>query len=110
MMDGKKESRIIDVPCGNTCALVGVDDKIKKQATIVDKDNKNSHNIKMMKFTFAPIVKVAVRPKNPNHIQKLKEGLIKLAKSDPLVLIKKDSQTKQDIIAGCGDLHLEICI
>lgn len=35
---------------------------------------------------------------------------MKLSKSDPLVIVSQDENTKEHIIAGCGDLHVEICL
>lgn len=110
LMMGGKEEGIPDVPCGNTCALVGVDDCIIKQATIVNEDEIQAANIRMMKYTVSPVVRVAVNPANPQDLPKLVDGLTKLSKSDPLVIITQDKGTKEHIIAGCGDLHIEICL
>jgi len=63
-MMGGKEEPISDVPCGNTVALIGVDDVIKKQATIVNIECEDAHNIRMMKYTVSPVVRVSVRPKH----------------------------------------------
>ena len=94
LMMGGKEEPIRDVPCGNTCALIGVDDVIKKQATIVDEKMDHAHNIRMMKYTVSPVVRVAVTPKNPPDLPKLVDGLAKLSKSDPLVIVSQDKQSK----------------
>ncbi len=107
-MMGGKEKDIIDVPCGNLCALIGVDDKISKQATIVGAGMKDAHNIRMMKYTVSPVVRVAVTPCHPRDLPKLVEGLGFLQKSDNLVLVKQDSITKQHVISGCGELHIDI--
>ena len=47
--------------------------------------NKEAHNMKQMKFSVSPLVRMAVEPKNPADLPKLVEGLNRLAKSDPLV-------------------------
>lgn len=107
---GGKEEPINDVPCGNTCALIGVDDCIMKQATIVGEKMLDAHNIRMMKYTVSPVVRVAVTPVHPPDLPKLVQGLKKLSKSDPLVIVKHDKATKEHIISGCGDLHIEICL
>ena len=109
-MMGGKEEPISDVPCGNTCALIGVDDCIMKQATIVGANMLDAHNIRMMKYTVSPVVRVAVTPRHPPDLPKLVDGLNKLSKSDPLVIVTQDKATKQHVIAGCGDLHIEICL
>jgi elongation factor 2 len=52
---------------------------------------------------------VAVQAKNPQDLPKLVEGLKKLSKSDPLVLCQTE-ENGQHVIAGCGELHVEICL
>merc|ERR1711872_1171204 len=55
------------------------------------------------------VVRVAVEPKNPQDLPKLVEGLKRLAKSDPMVLCLTE-ESGEHIIAGAGELHLEICL
>merc|ERR1712200_235871 len=69
----------------------------------------NAHNMKQMKFSVSPVVRVAVEPKDPQHLPKLVEGLKRLAKSDPMVLCFTE-ESGEHIIAGAGELHLEICL
>ena len=64
----------------------------------------------MLNFSVAPVVRIAISPKYTKDLPKLLEGLKKLSKSDPLVVISQDPYTKEQIIAGCGDLHIQICI
>lgn len=106
MMAGKVEA-VPDVPCGNTVGLVGVDAYIMKQGTIASEED--AHNIRVMKFSVSPVVRVAVDVKNASDLPKLVEGLKKLSKSDPLVQCITES-TGEHIIAGCGELHVEICL
>jgi len=106
MMAGKVEA-VPDVPCGNTVGLVGVDQFIPKQATISDHDE--AHCIRVMKYSVSPVVRVAVEVKNASDLPKLVEGLRKLSKSDPLVVCSTE-ESGEHIIAGCGELHVEICL
>jgi elongation factor 2 len=106
LMMGRRAEDVSDVPCGNTCALVGVDQCILKQGTI--SDHSGAAIIKSMKYSVSPVVRVAVMPKNPGDLPKLVEGLKKMSKSDPLVQVIT-TETEQ-IICGCGELHLEICL
>jgi len=106
MMGGKVEA-IPDVPCGNTVGLVGVDQYLMKQGTISDHDD--AHCIKVMKYSVSPVVRVAVEVKNAADLPKLVEGLRKLSKSDPLVVCTTE-ESGEHIIAGCGELHIEICL
>jgi len=106
MMAGKVEA-VPDVPCGNTVGLVGVDQYILKQGTIATAED--AHNIRVMKFSVSPVVRVAVDVKNASDLPKLVEGLKKLSKSDPLVQCITE-ESGEHIIAGCGELHVEICL
>ena len=106
MMGGKVEA-VPDVPCGNTVALVGVDQFLIKRGTITT--HEDAHNIRVMKYSVSPVVRVAVDVKNAQDLPKLVEGLKKLAKSDPLVLCKTE-ESGEHVIAGCGELHVEICL
>lgn len=62
-----------------------------------------------MKFSVSPVVRVAVEAKNPSDLPKLVEGLKRLAKSDPMVQCTIE-ESGEHIVAGAGELHLEICL
>merc|ERR1711971_587771 len=70
---------------------------------------KEAHNMKQMKFSVSPVVRVAVEPRNAADLPKLVEGLKRLAKSDPMVQCMIE-ESGEHIIAGAGELHLEICL
>jgi len=106
MMGGKVE-QIDDCPCGNTIALVGIDKFLIKGGTVTSSEK--AHNIRAMKFSVSPVVRVAVQCKNPADLPKLVEGLKRLSKSDPVCQIQI-SETGEQIVAGAGELHLEICM
>merc|ERR1719288_442208 len=107
LMMGRYIEAIEDVPCGNICGLVGVDQFLVKTGTITTL--KEAHNLKVMKFSVSPVVRVAVEPKNAQDLPKLVEGLKRLAKSDPMVQCMIE-ESGEHIIAGAGELHLEICL
>merc|ERR1711881_250731 len=107
LMMGRYIEAIEDVPCGNICGLVGVDQFLVKTGTITT--FKEAHNLKVMKFSVSPVVRVAVEPKNAQDLPKLVEGLKRLSKSDPLVLCYTE-ESGEHIVAGAGELHLEICL
>merc|ERR1719231_1927706 len=109
LMMGRKTEAVESVTAGNTCALVGVDQYIVKAGTIADADATESHPIITMKYSVSPVVRVAVQPKNPNDLPKLVEGLKRLSKSDSLVQCSME-ESGEHIIAGCGELHIEICL
>ena len=107
LMMGSKVEAVTDVPCGNTVALVGIDQYLTKQGTL--SDHEDAHCIKGMKYSVSPVVRVAVDVQNATDLPKLIEGLRKLAKSDPLVVCTTE-ESGEHVIAGCGELHVEICL
>lgn len=106
-MMGRNVEMIASVPCGNTVGLVGVDQYLLKTGTI--STHPDAHIIKCMKYSVSPVVRVAVDVKNAADLPKLVDGMKKLSKSDPLVLCFTE-ESGQHIIAGCGELHIEICL
>jgi elongation factor 2 len=107
LMMGSKIEQMADVPCGNTCGLVGVDQYLLKTGTITTVET--AHNFHDMKYSVSPVVRVAVRCKDGKDLPKLVEGLKKLSKSDPLVVCQIE-ESGEHVIAGCGELHVEICL
>ncbi|KAJ3670954.1 hypothetical protein LUZ60_008380 [Juncus effusus] len=106
---GNKQESVEDVPCGNTVALVGLDQFINKNATLTNEMEEDAHPLRAMKFSVSPVVRVAVACWYPSDLPKLVEGLKRLSKSDPLVVCSIE-ESGQHIIAGAGELHLEICL
>ncbi|KAF8461683.1 elongation factor 2 [Kalaharituber pfeilii] len=107
LMMGRYIEPITDVPAGNIVGLVGVDQFLLKSGTLTTSET--AHNLKVMKFSVSPVVQVAVEVKNANDLPKLVEGLKRLSKSDPCVLTFI-SESGEHIVAGAGELHLEICL
>jgi len=107
LMMGRYTEPVEDCPCGNVVGLVGIDQFLVKSGTITDADE--AFPIKDMKFSVSPVVRVAVEPKNPADLPKLVEGLKRLAKSDPLCQVYIE-ESGEHIVAGAGELHLEICL
>jgi elongation factor 2 len=107
LMMGRTVEQVPAIPCGNTCGLVGVDQYLMKNGTISDNDD--AKTIRAMKYSVSPVVRVAVQAKNPADLPKLVEGLKRMSKSDPLVQVTTE-ESGEHIIAGCGELHVEICI
>merc|ERR1719376_215149 len=68
---GRYIEAIEDVPCGNICGLVGVDQYLVKTGTL--STCATAHNMKQMKFSVSPVVRVAVEAKNPSDLPKLVE-------------------------------------
>ena len=109
LMMGRYQEAVEDMPCGNVVGLVGVDKYIVKSATITDEGESAAFPLRDMKYSVSPVVRVAVEAKNPADLPKLVEGLKRLSKSDPLVVCSIE-ESGEHIVAGAGELHLEICL
>jgi elongation factor 2 len=107
LMMGRYVEQMPNCPAGNTIGLVGIDAYLLKSGTITT--HKDAHNFVTMKYSVSPVVRVAVEVCNAADLPKLMEGLKRLSKSDPLVQCFT-APTGEHIVAGAGELHLEICL
>ncbi|KAI6007130.1 P-loop containing nucleoside triphosphate hydrolase protein [Pisolithus albus] len=107
LMMGRNVEPIEDCPAGNIVGLVGIDQFLLKSGTLTTSET--AHNMRVMKFSVSPVVRVAVEVKNTSDLPKLVEGLKRLSKSDPCVQAWIE-ETGEHIVAGAGELHLEICL
>jgi len=96
------------MPAGNTVALAGIDKYLSKSGTVTD--NKQSWPLQNLKHANSPVMRVSVSPKRQSDLTKLIEAMKRLSKADPLVLCTTNPDTKEHIIAGSGDLHLQTCL
>ena len=72
-------------------------------------DTGNAIQLESMTFP-APVISVAIEPKTKSDEEKLSEALQKLAEEDPTFVVRSDEETGQTIIAGMGELHLEVLV
>jgi elongation factor G len=94
------------VRAGDIAAAVGVKE-VRTGDSFCDLENP----ILLEEITFPePVIKLAVEPKSKADAEKLTTGLIKLAEEDPTFQVKTDEDSGQTIIAGMGELHLEIIV
>merc|ERR1712014_450888 len=107
LMMGRYTEPIEDVPAGNILGLVGIDQFLLKSGTL--STSETAHNMRVMKFSVSPVVQRSVEVKNANDLPKLVEGLKRLSKSDPCVLTYIN-ESGEHVVAGAGELHLEICL
>jgi elongation factor G len=91
---------------GDIVAGVGLK-TVKTGDTLSDSNNE----IQLESMTFpAPVISVAIEPKTKSDEEKLSEALQKLAEEDPTFVVRSDEETGQTIIAGMGELHLEVLV
>lgn len=57
-----------------------------------------------------PVIKIAIEPKSKGDLEKMSNGLIKLAQEDPSFHFTRDEETNQTVIEGMGELHLDIIV
>ncbi len=94
------------IGCGDIGAGVGFKD-IRTGDTLCDE--KYPIVLESMDFP-APVIGVAIEPKTQKDLDKLSNGLAKLAEEDPTFTVKTDEDTGQTVISGMGELHLEVII
>lgn len=92
--------------CGDICAVVGV-----KNTTTGDTLCNEKHQIILEQMEFPePVIRVAIEPKTRAGQEKMGVALMKLSEEDPTFKYYTDEETGQTIIAGMGELHLEIIV
>src|SRR4030095_7640925 len=97
---------IKEVRAGDIAAAVGLKDVITGD-TLCDPE----HVIQLEKMVFPePVISVAVEPKTKADQEKMGMALQRLAKEDPSFRLSTDQESGQTIIAGMGELHLEIIV
>ena len=70
-----------------------------------------SNPIVLEKMDFPePVIKIAIEPKTKGDLEKMSDGLIKLAQEDPSFRFSRDEESNQTVIEGMGELHLEIIV
>ena len=95
-----------EIGAGEIAAGVGL-----KQTTTGDTLELESAPIQLESMTFPdPVISVAVEPKTKGDQDKLAQGLQRLSEEDPTFRVTSDEETGQTLIAGMGELHLEIII
>ena len=106
MMHANHREEVETVYTGDICGIVGL-----KDTTTADTlcDEKNQVVLESMVFP-DPVIQVAIEPKTKAGQDKMTMALVKLAEEDPTFKTFTDQQTGQTIIAGMGELHLEIIV
>ncbi len=105
-MHANKREDIDEVRTGDIGAAVGLKDVLTGQ-TICDEN----HPVILESMDFPdPVIQVAIEPKTKADQEKMGVALSRLAQEDPTFKVKSDPETNQTIIAGMGELHLEIIV
>jgi elongation factor G len=105
-MHANKREEVQEVRAGDIAAAIGLKDT-RTGDTLCDAD----HPIILEAMRFPePVISVAIEPKTKADQDKLGTALQKLSEEDPTFRVRSDAETGQTIIAGMGELHLEILV
>jgi len=105
-MHANSRKEISSIPAGNIGAVVGLKET-KTGDTLSDED----HPIVLESITFPePVIQIAIEPKTKADQEKMSLALSKLAEEDPTFKVSTNEETGQTLIAGMGELHLDIIV
>ena len=105
-MHANQRKEIAEVYAGEIAAAVGL-----KDTTTGDTLCDEKHQVILEKMVFPePVIELAIEPKSKADQEKMGIALQKLAKEDPSFRAKTDHETGQTIIAGMGELHLDVLV
>lgn len=106
LMHANQREEIDEAVAGEIVAVVGLKDT-KTGDTICDEN----HPILLEGISFAePVISLAIEPRTKSDQEKMAFALNKLSEEDPTFRIKINHETNQTVIAGMGELHLEILV
>ncbi|XP_012871689.1 PREDICTED: elongation factor G, mitochondrial [Dipodomys ordii] len=93
-----------EVYAGDICALFGID--CASGDTFTNKDNSG---LSMESIHIPdPVISVAMKPSNKNDLEKFSKGIARFTREDPTFKVYFDTESKETIVSGMGELHLEI--
>ncbi len=105
-MRADQRDEVKEVFAGDICALVGPKDTITADTLCAE-----TSPIELEKIKFAePVISMAIEPKTKADQEKMGIAMQKLAEEDPTFKVSSDTETQETIIAGMGELHLEILV
>jgi len=105
-MHANKREEIPRVGAGHIVAVMGLKDTTTGE-TLCD----SSNPVVLESMTFpAPVIHVAIEPKTKSDQEKLGTAIQRLAEEDPTFQVRTDEETGQTIIAGMGELHLDVLV
>ncbi|KAI5940141.1 Elongation factor G, mitochondrial [Manis javanica] len=93
-----------EVYAGDICALFGID--CASGDTFTNKDN-SGFSMESIHVP-DPVISVAMRPSHKNDLEKFSKGISRFTREDPTFKVHFDTESKETIVSGMGELHLEI--
>ena len=107
-MHSNHQNPVDVISAGDIGAGVGFKD-IRTGDTLCGEDEKDHMVLESIDFP-DPVIGIAIEPKSQADVDKLGNGLAKLAEEDPTFTVRTDEQSGQTVISGMGELHLDIII
>lgn len=105
-MHANKENPVDNLTAGNIYAVIGL-----KDTTTGDTLSDPANQVVLESMTFPePVIEVAIEPKTKGDQEKLGTAIQKLAEEDPTFRVSLNAETGQTVIAGMGELHLDILV
>ena len=105
-MHANNRQEITEVGAGDIAAIVGLKDTITGHTLC---DEKHPIQLESMQFP-EPVIQLAIEPKTKDMQEKMSLGLAKLMREDPSFRVSTNQETGQTLIAGMGELHLEVIV
>ena len=106
-MHANKREDITEILAGDICAAVGLKNRYRPATPFAMK----KHPVILESIDFpAPVIQLAIEPKTKVDQEKLGMAIAKLVQEDPTLRVSTDPDTGQTILAGMGELHLEIIV
>src|SRR4030066_359716 len=102
---GAERIEVEKIPAGNIVAVAGLGDAIVGSTASTDKSMTPFESIRHVS---EPVMTVAVEAKHMKDLPKLVEVLRQVAKEDPTLKVMIDQETGEHLLAGMGELHLEV--
>ncbi|KAK6357051.1 Elongation factor-like GTPase 1 [Orbilia javanica] len=109
LMMGRELVSLEKVPAGNVFGIGGLEGKVLKNATLCSNVSGGVNLASVTSMGAAPIVRVALEPKNPSQLQQMIKGLKLLEQADPCLEYLVQSNGEH-VILTAGELHLERCL
>jgi elongation factor G len=105
-MHANRQESIDEAQCGDIVAVIGLQNT-KTGDTLCSEENP----ILLESIEFpAPVISISVKPESRSDDEKLSHALHSLADEDPTFVVSFDDETKETVISGMGELHLEVLV
>ena len=105
MFAGRREE-VSDLRAGDIAATIGLKNTFTGDTLTLESNQMLLESIRFPQ----PVISMAIEPRSQADRDKLTDALVKLAEEDPTFVMKFDPETGQTIIAGMGELHLEVLV